>query len=270
MLNRYRNIVTRFRDFIINEIYNSESEDMGEYEEEKMRIIKKYFPFNYIRGYVDEYKVDIELINQEQKYILSIIGEYKDGKAKSIIEIKFEDNETLSMDINYHPHDTMGGFDEQEFENYIKSFHEKVQDETNNKLPKKEIGNKMNLTVELYGEEINRVINFLLSQEKFKNIKDIEKYIYEVDSIHSVIVNITKRGKDFYIKSAIEMVYKGGATYINGGFGIETDSSLEVKYDMVAKKFFINILSDILVELWGEESLNNDGLNLKVISKDFV
>jgi hypothetical protein len=91
-----------------------------------MNIIKKYFNFNYVNGKIDqENGFDLYFTTDSDITDFSINGLW-DGETETVKSI-FKLND-IEIDFNFHPFDTMGGLDTDEFENSIKEIFELVND----------------------------------------------------------------------------------------------------------------------------------------------
>ena len=90
--------------------YDLDMEDLNH----KLNIINKYFPFKYVKGKIDtEEYIDISFDNA-----MSIIG--NTDKEPYIVKFNIGNN---VYDLDIHPHNSMGGFDNKIFEHNIELIH---------------------------------------------------------------------------------------------------------------------------------------------------
>jgi len=117
-----------FVEKIVNEVLNENKlfsnkikfETAGDYEIEikdlndKLNIINKYFPFNNVSGYYSDYD-GIELFFDNNIKIKGVFNNEPFNVSMVIGNNEYE--------INIHPYDTMGGFEDNTFEKDIQSIY---------------------------------------------------------------------------------------------------------------------------------------------------
>ena len=96
----------------------------SKYEFNKLDIIKKYFHFNFVEGDIDQESGIVDLyFTSDLDFTINGLWDVKIEKLNSIFKLN-----DIEIDFNYHPFDSMGGFDENEFEKSIIIIFELVND----------------------------------------------------------------------------------------------------------------------------------------------
>jgi hypothetical protein len=107
-------------DFDFEDVYfkteGDYDEDYFEFQK-KLKIIRKYIDFDYVSGSSDSYETYLNF-GKDGINIANINGEYDSKNSKYTSYLRIGGNEAII--INFHPYDSMGGFDSDEFEKQVK------------------------------------------------------------------------------------------------------------------------------------------------------
>lgn len=203
------------------------------YFEKQLNIIHKYFTFNKVEGKYTPYMVDLFFdtgFNLNGKYNLN------EGVFDAVLYIKDDE-----YNFNFHPYDTMGGFNESKFEEEIKNIYLK----SNNKTSNNNISNNENLNngyykVILYSESLNSIMD--------DNLKIIIKRNFDLvnNNGNYMVMDV------FKYEQVDDNIFIDGISYRNGNL------------NDILSEYFIENFNQVM-DNYNLENINNFNFKIKKV-----